>query len=165
MDGEDLLEDTDNILRDHTVRFTTKGNTENYPSEIRRIVYYEPELKRTFTYYTNNFFLKAKDIAFLYKNRWIVETFFKWMKGHLRIKFFWGNTENAVRIQVYVAIITYCTVAIIERTLELNKSIYEVMRILGSSLLAKDNIKELFLPVEVEQTQDDTQLQLEFEAC
>jgi len=165
VDGEDLLEDTDNILRDHTVRFTTKGNTENYPSEIRRIVYYEPELKRTFTYYTNNFFLKAKDIAFLYKNRWIVETFFKWMKGHLRIKFFWGNTENAVRIQVYVAIITYCTVAIIERTLELNKSIYEVMRILGSSLLAKDNIKELFLPVEVEQTQDDTQLQLEFEAC
>ena len=104
--GEDFLENNDNILRDHNVRFTTKGNRENYPSEIRRIVYYEPELKRTFTYYTNNFFLKAKNIAFLYKNRWTVETFFKWMKGHLRIKSFWGNTENAVRIQVYVAIIT-----------------------------------------------------------
>jgi hypothetical protein len=87
------------------------------------------------------------------------------MKGHLRIKTFWGNTENAVRIQVYVAIITYCTVAIIERTLELNRSIYEVMRILGSSLLAKDNIKELFQPVETEQTLDDEQLQLEFETC
>ena len=87
------------------------------------------------------------------------------MKGHLRIKTFWGNTENAVRIQVYVAIITYCTVAIIERTLELNRSIYEVMRILGSSLLAKDNIKELFQPEEAEQTRDDGQLQLEFETC
>jgi len=161
--GEDLLENTDNILRDNTVRFTTRGNTENYPSEIRRIVYYEPELKRTFTYYTNNFFLKARDIAFLYKNRWVVETFFKWMKGHLRIKSFWGNTENAVRIQVYVAIITYCTVAIIERKLELNRSIYEVMRILGSSLLAKDNIKELFQPVEDEPILDDGQLQFGFD--
>jgi hypothetical protein len=64
-----------------------------------------------------------------------------------------------------VAIITYCTVAIIERTLELNRSIYEVMRILGSSLLAKDNIKELFQPLEAEQIQDDGQLQLMFEAC
>jgi hypothetical protein len=163
--GEDLLEKNDNIIRDQTVRFTAKGNRKNYPSKIRRIVYYEPELKRTFTYYTNNFFLKAKDIAFLYKNRWAVETFFKWMKGHLRIKSFWGNTENAVRIQVYVAIITYCTIAIIERKLALNRSIYEVMRILGSSLLAKDTIKDLFQPVKMEQTQDYRQLQLEFDAC
>lgn len=163
--GEDLLEGTDNVLRDQTVRFTTKGNVENYPSAIRRIVYYEPELKRTFTYYTNNFYLKAKDITFLYKNRWVVEIFFKWMKSHLRIKFFWGNTENAVRIQVYVAIITYCAVAIIERTLELNRSTYEVMRILGSSLLAKDNLKDLFQPVEAEQICDDGQLKLNFEFC
>ena len=143
-------------------RFITKGNRENYPSEIRRIVYYEPELKRTFTYYTNNFYLKAKDIAFLYKNRWTVETFFKWIKGHLRIKSFWGNTENAVRIQVYVAIITYCTVAIIERKLALDRSIFEVMRILGSSLLAKDNIKDLFQPDEAELAEDCVQLKLGF---
>lgn len=160
--GEDLLEGTDNVLRDQTVRFTTKGNAENYPTEIRRIVYYDPVLRRTFTYYTNNFYLKAEVIAFLYKNRWIVEIFFKWMKSHLRIKFFWGNSENAVRIQIYVAIITYCTVAIIERTLQLNRSTYEVMRILGSSLLAKDNLKDLFQSVEVEQTNDDWQLQLDF---
>jgi len=161
--GEDFLEGTDNILRDQTVRFTTKGNNENYPSEIRRIVYYESGLKRTFSYYTNNFFLKAKDIAFLYKNRWSVEIFFKWMKEHMRIKSFWGNTESAVRIQVYVAIITYCTVAIIERKLALNRSIYEVMRILGSSLLAKDNIKELFQHIEIEQSQDYGQLKLGFD--
>ena len=160
--GEDLLEGTDNVIRDQTVRFTTKGNKKNYPAEIRRIVYYDPVLRRTFIYYTNNFYLKAEVIAFLYKNRWIVEIFFKWMKSHLRIKFFWGNNENAVRIQIYVAIITYCTVAIIERTLQLNRSTYEVMRILGSSLLAKDNLKDLFQPVEVEQTNDDWQLQLDF---
>lgn len=160
--GEDLLEGTDNVIRDQTVRFTTKGNEKNYPAEIRRIVYYDPELRRTFTYYTNNFYLKAEVIAFLYKKRWIVEIFFKWMKSHLRINFFWGNSENAVRIQIYVAIITYCTVAIIERTLQLNRSTYEVMRILGSSLLTKDNLKDLFQPVEVEQTNDDWQLQLDF---
>lgn len=161
VDGEDLLEGADNILRDQTVRFTTSRNSINYPTEIRRIIYYEPELKRTFTYYTNNFFLKAVVIAFLYKNRWAVETFFKWMKGHLRIKSFWGNTENAVRIQVYVAIITYCTIAILGRRLKLNRSVYEILRILGSSLLAKDNIKELFLLEEPEQNHDDGQLQLE----
>lgn len=163
VDGEDLLEGTDNILRDQTIRFTTSGKTENYPSNIRRIIYYESELRRTFTYYTNNFFLKASDIAFLYKNRWAVETFFKWMKGHLRVKSFWGNTENAVRIQVYVAITTYCAIAILERKLELNRSIYEVMRILGSSLLAKDNIKDLFQFEQPDQTQDQAQLQLGFD--
>lgn len=76
VDGEDLLESTDNILADQTIRFTTKGNKEHYPFPIRRIVYYDPERKRTFTYYTNNFYLKASDIAFLYKNRWTVESFF-----------------------------------------------------------------------------------------
>lgn len=161
--GDDFLEGEDNILRDHTVRFKTPGNRIKYPSEIRRIVYFEPELQRTFTYYTNNFFLKGRDIAFLYKNRWAVETFFKWMKGHLRIKSFWGNSENAVRIQVYVAIITYCTVAIIERNLDLKRSIYEVMRILGSSLMAKDRINELFLHSEPEQTCHEGQLKLEFD--
>lgn len=160
--GDDLLDGSDNILRDQSVRFTTQGNAENYPSEIRRIVYYDTVLKRTFTYYTNNFYLKAIDIAFLYKNRWVVEIFFKWMKGHLRIRSFWGNTENAVRIQVYVAIITYCAVAIIERTLELKRSTYEVIRILGSSLLAKDNIKDLFQQGMAEQPDVDGQLQFDF---
>jgi hypothetical protein len=106
--GEDLLEGQDNILRDNTVRFATKRNTENYPSEIRRIVYYEPELKRTFTYYTNSFYLKAKDIAFLYKNRWVVEIFFKWMKGHLRIKSFWGKCCSDTALCGYHHILHCC---------------------------------------------------------
>lgn len=160
--GEDILEGDDNILKDQTVRFTTKGNRTHYPSEIRRIVYYAPEQKRTFTYYTNNFYLEAGDIALLYKNRWKVETFFKWIKQHLQVKKLWGNSENAVRIQIYTAIITYCTVAIIERTLNLNRSVYEVLRILSGSLLAKDNITELFVPTKEPIPVMSGQLQLEF---
>ncbi len=144
LDGEDLLEGPDNILRDSTVRFTTKGNTENYPAEIRRIVYYEPKLKRTFTYYTNNFYLKAREIAFLYKNRWVVESFFKWMKGNLRIKSFWGTTENAVRIQIYVAMCTYCLVAIVQKDMQLDRSAYEVLQILSISLTDKTHLRDLF---------------------
>ena len=94
--------------------------------------------------------------------QWVVEIFFKWKKGHIRIKSILGNTDNAVRIQIYVAIIAYCIVAIIKRSLEINRSTYEVIRIIGSSLLAKDNIKELFQQVMVEQPHLDEQLQQDF---
>ena len=146
-DGEDILDDS-NIMRDQTVRFTGKRNAENYPSRIRRIVAFIPELKRTFTFYTNNFYLGAEQIVLLYKNRWQVELFFKWIKQHLQVTSFWGNSENAVRIQIYTAISTYCLIAIIEHKMELNRNIYEVMRILGSSLLVKEHIKDLMLPEE-----------------
>ena len=161
--GEDILEGFDNIFCDQTVRFISKKNRNKYPSEIRRIVYYAPELNRSFTYYTNNFYLKAIDIAFLYKNRWKVELFFKWIKQHLRVKTFWGNSENALRIQIYVAIVTYCTVAIIEQDLKLNRNIYEVLRVLGSSLLTKDYIRDLFIQVdETDKSLDDGQLEFDF---
>lgn len=144
VEGTDKLDGKDGVLRDQTIRFTGKRNKENYPAAIRRIVYYAEELHRTFTFYTNNFYLSAKDIAFLYKNRWKVELFFKFIKQHLRVKTFWGNTENAVRIQIYTAISTYCLAAIIEHDLRLGRNVNEVLRILGSSLLTKDNIKDLF---------------------
>ena len=146
VEGEDMLNGDDGVLRGQTVRFTTKGNKSHYPTVIRRIVFYVDELKRPFTYYTNNFYLPAKGIAFLYKNRWTVELFFKFIKQHLRVKNFWGNSTNAVYIQVYTVIIAYCLVAIIEHDLKLNRNVGEVMRILGSSMLAKDDIKDLFAP-------------------
>ena len=120
-DGLDLCEGSDNVLSDQTVRFSGKRNKGNYPIPIRRIVYYSPEFKRTFTYYTNNFYLKASDIALLYKCRWQVELFFKWIKQHLRVKRFWGENENVVRIQIHVAIITYCLVGIIEHDMQLHQ--------------------------------------------
>ena len=120
-----------------------KENQEKYPGTIRRIVYYAPELQRSFVYYTNNFYLAAKDIALLYKYKWQVELFFKWIKQHLQVKRFWGESENAVRIQIHIAIITYCLIAIIEHDLKIGRPVFEVMRILGKSALTTDSIQDL----------------------
>ena len=162
-DGEDLLEGEDNVLRDQTVRFTGRRNKGNYPVPLRRIVYYAPDLQRTFTYYTNNFYLKASEIALLYKYRWQVELFFKWVKQHLKVKSFWGESENAVRIQIHVAIITYCLIGIIEHDHQVGRPIVEVMRILGHSLLVQDDINELLKhPLVEDEKDDDRQLYFDF---
>jgi IS4 transposase len=101
----------------------------------------------------------------LYKYRWQVELFFKWIKQHLRVKTFWGESENAVRIQIHVAIITYCVIGIIEHDLKLDRPIIEVMRILGSSLLVKDNIRDLLEPLRImDEESNKMQLHIEFES-
>ena len=87
--------------------------SQNYPEKIRRVKYYDSKNKRTFVFLTNNMDITAEQVALLYKNCWQVELFFKWIKQHLKVKSFWGTTENAVRIQIYTAIITYCLVAIL----------------------------------------------------
>jgi hypothetical protein len=144
IEGEDLLEGSDNILYDQTIRLTGLQTRKKYPVLLRRVGYYSVEHKRTFTYLTNNFGISAKYVALLYKNRWQVELFFKWIKQHLHIKSFWGVTENAVRIQIYSAITAYCLVAIIEHDLKLNRSTFDVLRILSMSLFDKTPIRELF---------------------
>ena len=94
---------------------------------------------------TNNFDLSAQQIALLYKQRWQIELFFKWIKQHLKVKTFWGTTENAVRIQINIAIITYCLVSIIAKDLKINRSIYEILQILSVSLLDKTTVNELLM--------------------
>jgi hypothetical protein len=163
VDGEDILDGTDNVLKDQSIRFTKKENKEKYPGTLRRIVYYAEELHRSFVYYTNNFYLSAKDIALLYKYRWQVELFFKWIKQHLQVKRFWGESENAVRIQIHVAIITYCLIAIIEHDLKVGRPVLEVMRILGKSALTTDNIRDLLQPCKRDDDKnDDGQLYFDF---
>ena len=163
VDGESILDGTDNVLKDQTIRFTKNANKEKYPGVIRRIVYYAPELHRSFVYYTNNFYLKAREIALLYKYRWQVELFFKWIKQHLQVKRFWGESENAVRIQIHIAIITYCLIAIIEHELRIGRPVFEVMRILGKSALTTDSIQDLFQPLEQKlDGKPDGQLSFEF---
>ena len=163
VDGESILDGTDNVLKDQSIRFTKKENLEKYPGTVRRIVYYAPELHRSFVYYTNNFFLSAKDIALLYKYRWQVELFFKWIKQHLQVKRFWGESENVVRIQIHIAIITYCLIAIIEHDLKIGRPIVEVMRILGKSALTTDSICDLLKPLKLEtENPVDGQLSLDF---
>ena len=114
-----------------------------YAKPLRRIVFYDKEKNRTFVFYTNNIEVSAEDVALLYKYRWSVELFFKWMKQHLRIKEFYGTTENAVKIQVYAAITTYCLVSIIETEMAEEMTTYEVLRVLSTSLLIKMPLRQL----------------------
>ena len=133
-----------NVRVDQIGKLTGFYISKDYLDKIRRIKYYDSESKRTFIYLTNNMNITAEQVALLYKNRWQVELFFKWIKQHLKVKSFWGTTENAVRIQIYSAIITYCLVAIVGNELKLERSTYEILQILGVSLLDKTPINELF---------------------
>jgi hypothetical protein len=131
------------ILCDQIGKLTVVKSLKGYPVKIRRIKFHDGDLNRTFIFLTNNMDLPAVEIASLYKHRWKVELFFKWIKQHLKIKSFWGTTENAVKLQVYTAVITYTLVAIIRQKLKSRYSPYEVLQILGSSLLDKTPITQL----------------------
>ena len=162
VDGEELLGETDNVLIDQTIRLTGYQTRKKYSCVMRRIVYYAPDLKRTFTFLTNNISIKAKDIAMLYKQRWQVELFFRWIKQHLRITSFWGNTENAVRIQIYIAVITYCLVAIIEHDCQSGRTTFNVLRVVSRVLTDKTLIRDLFLTSETIDDVCEEAAQLEF---
>lgn len=118
--------------------------SKEYPKKLRRVKFYDKETNRTFVFLTNNFQVTSDQVALLYKNRWQIELFFKWIKQHLKIKSFWGTSENAVRIQIYCAIITYCLVAIVGKELKIERSTYEILQVIGISLLDKTPVNELF---------------------
>jgi hypothetical protein len=142
------VDERNGVMSDQIGKLTGFYISKYYPDDIRKVVYYDKETNRTFVYLTNNMAITSEQVALLYKNRWQVELFFKWIKQHLKIKSFWGTTENAVRIQIYCAIITYCLVAIVENDLVLNRPTYEVLQILGISLLDNSAIGELFFDAE-----------------
>lgn len=132
------------VLSDSIIEFTVYKSSKVYPEKLRRVVYRDEESGVIYTYLTNDLESSALVIANLYKNRWSVELFFKWVKQHLKIKKFWGTSENAVRIQIYCAIITYCLVAIMQHDMKLERSVYEVLQILGISLTDKTHLRDLF---------------------
>lgn len=136
------------VLCDQLGKLTGFYVSKDYPDKLRRVKFHDQETGRTFVFLTNNNELSALEIAFLYKNRWQVELFFKWIKQHLKIKSFWGTSENAVRIQIYTAIITYCLVAIVGHDLKIERSTYEILQVLGISLLDKTPVNELFTNVD-----------------
>ena len=133
-----------NILSDSTICFVVYKSSKDYPLSLRRVVYYDEEQGREFVFLTNNFVLPALMVAELYRSRWQIELFFKWLKQHLKIKKFWGTSENAVRIQIYCAIITYCLVVIAKRRIKIERSVYEILQIIGISLTDKTNLRDLF---------------------
>lgn len=142
------IDKTTGVQSDQIGKLTGFYVSKDYPVKLRKVKYYDSEMDRTFVFLTNNMTLTAQEIALLYKNRWQVELFFKWIKQHLKIKTFWGNSENAVRIQIYIAIITYCLVAIVGNDLKIDRSTYEILQVLGISLLDKTPVKELFTNID-----------------
>jgi len=131
------------VLFDQIGKLEVYSSKKAYPEKLRRIKYYDKDNHKRFVFLTNNMDMEALEISYLYKKRWEVELFFKWMKQHLKIKSFWGTTLNAVKIQIYCAIIAYCLVAIIGNKLKVNRSIYEILQILSISLLDKTPINEM----------------------
>jgi hypothetical protein len=132
------------VLADQTIMFNNYQAAKDYPKKIRRIKFRDDETDKLFVFLTNNFKLKATDIALLYKYRWGIELFFKWIKQHLKIKSFWGHSENAVKTQVWIAVSVYVLVAIAKKKFMLKHSLYEILQILSLSMFEKTPINQLF---------------------
>jgi len=139
------------VICDQTVELTGPLSSQKYPEYLRRVRYYDKETGKKFVFLTNNFKLSALTIAALYKYRWGIETFFKWIKQHLKIQTFWGYSENAVKTQVWIAISAYVIVIIAKKKLNLSQSLYEILQMISLSAFDRTPIRNLF---EVENYQD-----------
>lgn len=128
---------------DQLIRFTTPRSYKKYPEKVRRIKYYDKETTVTYVFLTNNFVLPALTIAQLYKERWSIELFFKWLKQHLKIKRFWGHSPNAVKTQIWISICTYLVVAILKKRTNSTKTLYEILQILNVSAFSKMPVNQL----------------------
>lgn len=132
------------VLCDQTIVMNNYYAAKGYPEKIRRIKFYDDENQKVLIFLTNNFYLNATVIAQLYKHRWKIELFFKWIKQHLKIKSFWGFSENAVKTQVWIAIAVYVLIAIAKKKFMLRQSLYEILQILSISIFEKMPIQQLF---------------------
>lgn len=128
------------VRSDHTVVLTTIGSATAYPDALRRISYFDAETNNRLKFLTNNFTLPALTIAQIYKCRWQVELFFRWIKQHLRIKAFFGTSENAVKTQIWIAVSVYVLVAIVRKRVGLEASLYQILQILSVTLFEKTPI-------------------------
>ena len=138
------VDKTTGLRSDHTVVLTSAASMKNYPDPLRRVRFYDEEQRRWLIFLTNNFDLPALTIARLYKSRWKVELFFKWIKQHLRIKSFYGNSENAVKTQIWIAIAVYVLVAIVKKRLALDATLYQILQVLSVTLFEKTPILRAF---------------------
>jgi len=137
------VDKTTGVISDQIGKLVSIKSLTEYPEKIRRVKYHDKDLDRDFTFITNNMELDSFEIAQLYKSRWQIELFFKWIKQHLNVKSFWGTSINAVKKQIYCAIISYCLVAIVGYKLKVERSIYEILQILSFSLLDKTVVNEI----------------------
>ena len=134
---------TSGVMADQTITFTVWRTHNVYPDHLRRIRFFDAEHDRTLVFLTNNFLLDAFTITQLYRARWQIELFFKWIKQHLRIKAFYGTTRNAVKTQIWIAVAIYVLVAIVKKELKLGQSLYTILQILSITLLHKEQIYQV----------------------
>lgn len=139
------VDKTTGVGCDQIIKLTGITASKDYPDRLRRIKYHDQENSRIFVYLTNNFELAPEIIAELYKNRWKIELFFKWIKQHLKIKAFYGTSINAVFTQIWIAISTYVLVAIVKKLLNLDQSLYTILQIFSISLFEKTQLSQAFI--------------------
>ena len=151
---------TKGVLYDQTIMLNNYYAAKDYPEKLRIIKFRDEQTRKVFVFLTNNFHLKATDVAQLYKNRWEIELFFKWIKQHLKIKSFWGQSENAVKTQVWIAISVYVIVAIAKRRFKLKQSLYEILQILSISIFERIHINQLFQQTELQNIKEQNSNQL-----
>jgi len=154
------VDKTTGVRSDHTVILTAMDSATAYPDALRRVTYLDVETKKRFKFLTNNFTLPALTIAQIYKCRWQVELFFKWIKQHLRIKTFFGTSENAVKTQIWIAVSVYVLVAIVRKRLGLEASLYQILQILSVTLFEKTPILRALQASDFEDNLDDSGNQL-----
>ena len=135
---------TTGVLYDQTIQLVNFYVVKQYPQKLRRVKYFDSETNKKFIFLTNNFNITALQVALLYKYRWKIELFFKWIKQHLKVKSFWGYSENAVKVQVYVAITTFVLIALIKQKLKTQLTQYQILQILSLTLLNKTPLNQLF---------------------
>jgi hypothetical protein len=139
-----IVDKSKGVLCDQTIMLNGYYAAKKYPEKMRRIKFYDAETGKVLIFLTNNFHLKATEVAQLYKHRWKIELFFKWIKQHLKIKAFWGQSENAVKTQVWIAVSVYVLVAIAKKKFMLQQSLYEILQILSISIFERMPINQLF---------------------
>lgn len=153
---------TRGIIFDQIIKLNNHYASKDYPDKMRLIKYYDSITENDLIFMTNNFDLKATEISQLYKNRWGIELFFKWIKQHLKIKSFWGHSENAVKTQIWIAVSTYVLVVIAKKKFNLENSLYEILQILSISIFEKTHINQLFQQTQLQyfKEQDTNQLNM-----
>ena len=139
-----LKDKSKGVLYDQTIMLNNYYAAKDYPKKMRRIKFRDEQSGKVLIFLTNNFHLKATEIAQLYKHRWKIEMFFKWIKQHLKVKSFWGHSENAVKTQVWIAVCVYVLVAITKKKFMLKQSLYEILQIISISIFEKMPINQLF---------------------
>jgi len=148
------------VICDQTIVLTGVNAAKDYPQQLRRVKYRDEKLLKTFNFLTNNFNVPSLTVADLYKNRWQVELFFKWIKQHLRIKAFFGTSPNAVKTQIWIAVSVYVLVAIIKKRLNLSASLYTILQILSIALFEKTPILRALAQIEYTEKEESISNQL-----